>query len=424
MPPTSPAQSTQTQNAQNSLLDSIDTKHTTASVAEHQAAVAKRGVKFARDNAFQVELKKRVDDYFKTTGKPRRDCWQLYLKTAIIMSVFIASYLLLVFVATAWWVALPLAIILGLATAAIGLNIQHDGGHEAYSERPWVNKIMAKSLDFIGGSSYNWHWKHGVFHHTYCNITGHDTDIDLGAMGRLSPHQKHYPFHRLQHIYIWPLYGFLAVKWHWFDDFFDYARGTLGGQKFPRPKGWDLFLFFAGKAFFFTIAMVIPLMFHSVGTVILFYLIAAGVVGVVLAIVFQLAHCVEAADFPMPDENTSRMENAWAVHQVETTVDFGRRSKVMAWLLGGLNFQVEHHLLPKICHINFPALSNVVEQTCKDFGIRYNEHTTFAAGIASHYRWLKEMGRAPVKDSGSNDKSTQPPAAGERFTDSAGLPAT
>ena len=115
--------------------------------------------------------------------------------------------MLLVFVADTWWQALPLAIVLGLTTAAIGFNVQHDGGHQAYSNHDWVNKLMAMTLDLIGGSSYLWHWKHDVYHHTYVNITGQDTDIDLGGLGRLTPHHRRHWFHRWQHFYLWPLYG-------------------------------------------------------------------------------------------------------------------------------------------------------------------------------------------------------------------------
>jgi linoleoyl-CoA desaturase len=116
-------------------------------------------------------------------------------------------------------------------------------------------------------------------------------------------------------------------------------------------------------------------------------------------VVFQLAHAVEDAEFPMPQEGTRDMENAWAIHQVETTVDFARRSQLAAWLLGGLNFQIEHHLLPRICHVNFPALSKIVEKTCRDYGVKYNEHPSFRAGLASHFRWLREMGGKRSPDS-------------------------
>ena len=151
--------------------------------------------------------------------------------------------------------------------------------------------------------------------------------------------------------------------------------------------------FIIGKIIFLTLALGIPLIFHRVWVVFLFYGITAAVMGSVTSVVFQLAHAVGEANFPMPMVGTSEMENAWAIHQAETTVDFARRSRMAAWLLGGLNFQIEHHLLPKICHINFPALSKVVEETCRRYGVKYNQHSSFHAGVVSHFRWLREMGR-------------------------------
>jgi len=287
---------------------------------------------------------------------------------------------------------LPLAILLGLTTAGIGFNIQHDGGHHAYSAYTWVNKLMSMTLDLIGGSSYLWHWKHVVFHHTYVNITGHDTDIDLGILGRLTPHQQRFKFHRWQHWYLWPLYGIMAIKWQLLDDFHDVLRGRIGKHRIPRPRGWDLVIFLAGKALFFALAFGIPLLLHPVWVVLLYYVVAALVLGMVLSVVFQLAHCVEEAEFPLPRPDSGRIDNAWAIHQAETTVDFARRSRVAAWLLGGLNFQIEHHLFPRVCHVNYPAISKVVEATCREFGVRYTEHKSFRAGLASHFRWLRQMG--------------------------------
>ena len=330
-------------------------------------------------------------EYFRTTGRPERGCWQMYLKTAILLSCFVAAFVLLVFVAQAWWQALPLAILLGLVTALIGFNIQHDGGHHAYSDHPWVNKLMAMTLDLIGGSSYLWHWKHGVFHHTYANVTGHDTDIDLGLLGRLTPHQRRLWFHRWQHFYLWPLYGFLAIKWQLFDDFCNVITGRIEGHRVPRRAGRSWLSSWGGKGAFLALAFGLPLLFHPVWVVALFYGVAALVLGLVISVVFQLAHCVEEAEFPMP-QGEGRMAHAWGVHQVETTVDFARRSRLVAWLLGGLNFQIEHHLFPRICHVNYPALSKLVEATCRDFGVKYTEHASVFAGLASHFRWLRRMG--------------------------------
>jgi linoleoyl-CoA desaturase len=361
-------------------------------VAPSRGGDVVRKLAFDRNNDFQAGLRRRVDDYFRLSGRRVRDCPLMYVKTAILLAGFAAAYALLVFVAAAWWQALPLAVLLGLAAAAIGFNVQHDGGHRAYSDHPWLNKMMAMSLDLIGASSYVWHHKHGVIHHTYSNITGHDADIDLGAVGRLTPHQRRLWFHRWQHLYLWPLYGLLAVKWHLYDDFRDVLTGRVGEQRAPRPRGWDLVIFLAGKAFFFSLAFGAPLLFHPLWTVLLFYVVAAGVGGVVMSLVFQLAHCVEEAEFPLPREGTARMDKPWAVHQAETTVDFARGSRVLSWLLGGLNFQIEHHLFPRVCHVNYPAIAEVVKATCREYGVRYAEHRSFWAGLASHYRWLRRMG--------------------------------
>ncbi len=348
-------------------------------------------LKFGNDTAFQLELRRRVEEYFRTTGRRQRDCWQMYLKTAILLVGFAGSYLLLVFVAQTWWQGLLLAILLGLSAAGIGFSIQHDGSHQAYSNSPWVNRLMARTLELIGGSSYLWRWKHVVLHHTYVNITGHDTDIDLGILARLTPHRKRLAFHRWQHLYLWPLYGLLAIKWQLLDDFRKLIRGRISNQPFPRPRGWELVILVAGKAIFFALAFGIPLLFHGVGVVLLYYGVAGLVTGTVLSVVFQVAHCVEEAEFPMPRASTGRIDHAWAVHQAETTVDFARRSRVVAWLVGGLNFQIEHHLFPRICHVNYPAISTLVEETCRDFGMRYREFTSFRAGMASHFRWLRRM---------------------------------
>jgi linoleoyl-CoA desaturase len=335
-------------------------------------------VKFGVGDEFHHELRQRVERYFESTGRRQRDCPQMYLKTALIFSWFVASYVLLVFVVETWWLAVPLALSLGLSMAAIGFNIMHDGGHRAYSDRPWINKLMALSLDLLGGSSYVWARQHNSLHHSYANIAGHDNDIDLGFLGRLAPHQKRLKIHRLQHYYLWPLYGWLMIKWQFFDDFHNVIAGRIGGHRLARPKGWALATFLGGKAVYFSLAFELPLF----------------VQGLTASVVFQMAHCVEEAAFPLPRPETGRMETSWAVHQVETTVDFARGSRLVSWFLGGLNFQIEHHLFPQICHVHYPALAPLVEATCKEYGLRYAANDTFLASVASHFRWLRRMGMA------------------------------
>jgi linoleoyl-CoA desaturase len=338
-------------------------------------------------------LNRRVDHYFATTGLERRDRPGMYLKTALIVGWFVASYILLVFGSIGWLAGIALALSLGLAMAAIGFNIQHDGNHGAYSGSGPVNRIMALTLDMLGGSSYIWTWKHNVIHHSYPNIHESDGDIDFQPIARLAPDQAWRPWHRFQHVYMWLLFGLLPIKWVFIDDFVALARGEIRGHRFPRAQKWDLLLLLAGKLFFWSWALGIPLLFHPARLVVPFYLLVEFTLGVALGTVFQLAHCVEEASFPRPLLGTNRMQSEWAVHQVETAVDFARGNAALCWLLGGLNFQVEHHLFPHICHVHYPALSCIVEATCADLGVKYSAHESMRSAMASHFRWLYLMGR-------------------------------
>ncbi|MCH8828567.1 MAG: acyl-CoA desaturase [Planctomycetes bacterium] len=324
----------------------------------------------------------------------------MYLKTAAILAWFIASYVLLVAWSATWWQALLLAISLGSSMACIGFNIQHDGGHAAYSSRKWINNLMAMTLDLLGGSSYVWKKKHNLVHHSFTNITGHDGDIELGVLGRLSPHQPRYKFHRLQHVYLWVLYGFVTFKWQFYDDIRYIVDGRIGKYDLARPRGWDLVVFVGGKLLFISLAFVIPMLLYKWYIALLFFFLTSFVQGLLLSVVFQLAHCVKEANFPMPREGTGRMENAWAVHQVETTVNFARRSWLITWFTGSLNYQIEHHLFPQICHLNYPAIAGLMEQTCSEFGVKYSAHDTLWGAVAAHYRWLRRMGR-PLETSAS-----------------------
>jgi linoleoyl-CoA desaturase len=349
-------------------------------------------LEFDRDTGFQKELRRRVDEYFQTTGRAQRGGWRMYVKTAFILTGLTASYVLLVFVAQSVWQGLLLATTLALFMAGVGFNIQHDGGHQAYSNRPWLNRLMACMLDLMGSSSARWRWKHTVIHHMYVNITGYDSDIDMGLLGRFSPHHRRYWWHRWQQFYLWLAYGLLSVKLQLVDDFRYVITGRLGELAVPRPRGWELVIFIAGKALFFAWALAIPMLLHPVWTVLFYFAVASVVLGTVMVLVFIIPHLVAKADFPLPRPDTGRMEKPWAVHQALVTVNFARGNRALTWLLGGLNYHKEHHLFPLVCHVNYPAISPIVEETCREFGVPYNTHRTFWAGLAEHYRWLKIMG--------------------------------
>lgn len=362
------------------------------STAQKAETPTAQKVRFAPKSAFADALREREAAYFSTSRYTRHDHPKMYLKTFILFASLISSYALLVWGGLPWWGAVPTAMFIGSVMAGIGFNVMHDGGHRSYSKYAWINRWMFSSVDLLGGSSYFWHWKHNHLHHAYTNIDHHDTDLEVGVLGRLSPHQTHYAPHRFQHIYLWFLYGMLTIKWHFFDDYYNLAVGKIGSNPVPRPKGWDFFHLFAGKFAFYFFAFLLPLFFHPWYLVLAFYVLASFVEGVILAVVFQMAHCLEEANFlPAPSQG-SRIEMDWSQHQIETTVNFSPNSRFLTWYCGGLNYQIEHHLFPKVSHVHYPALSKIVEETCKEYGVTYHSHPTIWSSLRSHYRWLFAMG--------------------------------
>ncbi len=317
----------------------------------------------------------------------------MLLKSVILLTWFVASWALLVFAATTLWQAILLSMSLGLAIAGIGMAVQHDANHGAYSKHRAVNTLFSLSLDTMGVSSFIWRQKHNVFHHTFTNIEGIDFDLDFGSIARLSPEQGRRSWHRFQHFYIWGLYGLLLPKWVLFDDFVVLATRKMGAHRVSKPTRLDLVRFVGAKLFFFCWALLIPSLYHPIWQVCVFLFLASYTMGVTLGVVFQLAHCVEEADFPLLPKSGERMHEEWTLHQMATTVDFARKNVVLSWYLGGLNFQVEHHLFPKVSHLHYPALSKIVEELAAEHGARYRSSPSFRASLASHYRHLRVLGR-------------------------------
>jgi linoleoyl-CoA desaturase len=315
----------------------------------------------------------------------------MYVKAVLILGWFAASYVLLVFVATRWTTALPLSLSLGCAGAGIGFNLMHDGSHGAYSRHAWINRAMALSLELLGGSSYVWKWKHNVVHHTYPNLGGVDDDLEIGPWVRIAPHQPRRKIHRYQQLYMWTLFGLLPFKWYLLD-IRNFRRGSVGGQRFPASTSRERAVFIGGKLLLPLWTIAVPLLRHAPLTVALFTFLSLATMGVVLSVTFLLAHCVEDAQCASLPASR-RVASEFAVHQIETAVDFAPRNRLLSWYLGGLNFQIEHHLFPQISHSLYPQIAPIVQRACAEFGVRYQVRPTLRAAIAAHYRWLRLMGR-------------------------------
>jgi linoleoyl-CoA desaturase len=368
-------------------------------------------VRFPRDTGFHADLKRDAAAHFERAGCARSGGAAMHAKTAIILAWFGASYaLLLALGGASGWLACGLTVSLALATAGIGFSIMHDASHGAYARTDSVNRAWALALDFIGASSHLWRFKHNRLHHTYANIDGMDTDIDAGPFLRLAPSQPLRSFQRFQHVYAWPLYGVLAIKWWFVDDVVDLVRGRVGSIPFPPLTVRQLATAAAGKAVFVTWAILVPWLVFRSAWIAPFFLMGGLVVGVVLSIVFQLAHAVPEAELHVASAGEPRMPTGWAEHQVRATADFAPRNRLLGWYVGGLNFQIEHHLFPEVCHQHYPALARMVEAACVAHGIPHRTEPTLRSAIAAHFRFLYALGRTARRPGAATTGTSPAPA--------------
>jgi linoleoyl-CoA desaturase len=247
----------------------------------------------------------------------------------------------------------------------------------------------------LGFSSYAWRVKHNVAHHTYTNVDGYDDDLSQTPFLRLMPTQAPKPWYRLQHIYIWPLYCMMVIRWQTGADIAALVRHRIGKSALRTPRSWDLAGLLGGKGLFIAWAIVAPLLVYP------WWVVAAGYAGfsmatsLVTATTFQLAHCVEEADFTSA-EQLEADKRIWAVHEVETTVDFCPRNPVLTWVLGGLNYQIEHHLFPRVPHTHYPRIAEIVRRNAAKHGVRYTAQPSLWVALRSHHRHLRHLGRLGV----------------------------
>lgn len=355
-------------------------------------------IQFSREkNAeFVSELKHRVNQYFKEKGISKQANFAMVFKTICMVAMLLVPYFLLMFgVVENIWVHYLMWVIMGLGVSGIGMSVMHDANHGAYSRSKTINRLIGRMIDLVGGNATNWKIQHNVLHHTYTNIHGLDQDLNAGAVLRLSPHQKRYRFHKYQHFYAWFLYGLMTIPWMTVKDFkqmIEFKNKEL--NKGNKRKFWQEYsLMVAIKLFYYTYMVILPIIILPFAwwQVILGVLLMHYVTGLTLSTTFQLAHVMPATDFPEPSKEHT-LENHWAIHQLETTTDFARNNKLISWYIGGLNFQVEHHLFPNICHVHYKKLSKIVEETAKEYGIAYNNLPSISKALAEHAKLLKSLG--------------------------------
>lgn len=353
-----------------------------------------QNIRFLKEEkgGFYDVLKERVNDYFEKNNISRNANGEMIFKTILILSVFAGSYLMILSNQFTTLQMLLLAILNGFCAALIGLNIAHDAIHGSYSSKSWVNKSLAVIFNIIGANDYMWNISHNIVHHSFTNIPDHDEDIDQIPIIRLNPKQPLWKIHRYQHWYTFLLYGLTSLSWVFIKDYKKFFQDRIGSFKMKNPRV-EYIRLFGYKAVYYILFLIVPLIVIDLAwyQIIVGFLILHLVEGLTLALIFQLAHVVEGTDFPMPNEK-GRIDDNWAAHQMRTTSDFATGYPIINFLFGGLNFQVEHHLFPKICHVHYTKLAPIVKQTAEEYGLPYHSHKTFLGAIKSHMRMLKTFG--------------------------------
>ncbi|MDB9445197.1 fatty acid desaturase family protein [Anabaena sp. CS-542/02] len=355
-------------------------------------------VTFTKNYGFRKELNRRVDAYFQSQNISTRDNPAMYIKTAVLFSWVISAWVFTLFGPPQIWIKLISCIFLGLGIAGVAFNVGHDANHGAYSRKKIVNNILGITYDIIGLSSYLWKFRHNFLHHKYTNLLGHDVEIHGGGLVRMTVYVEHKWYHSFQHIFIWLIYTIIPFYWSIHDIGFITVNRKYHTYDIPKLKPIDLLIFVSGKFIWLGLFLGIPITIgYTPIQALIGFCITYMTYGLVSITIFMLAHVMEAADF-IESSGDLKIEDEWAIFQTRTTVDFAPNNQFLTWYLGGLNYQVVHHLFPNICHIHYPQISKILADVCQDFGVKYNVCPNFSAALASNYRWLKLMGTAPHLD--------------------------
>ncbi|MGS2761382.1 fatty acid desaturase family protein [Sinomicrobium sp. M5D2P9] len=352
-----------------------------------------------RHSDFSKTLRSRINAYFKTNNISKHANKSMVSKTFVMLFAFFTPLILInTGIIHHTLLLFTLYIISGLGMAGIGMGIMHDAIHGSYSRNRKVNKYLGYTMNLIGANATVWKIQHNVLHHTYTNIQQADDDINVPFFLRFSPHASKHRVQKFQHIYVWFFYSISTLMWITAKDFIRLHRYKKMG--FLDKKGEykkELLNLIGWKLLYYSYALALPLVIVplSPGIIILAFLGMHMVTGLCISSVFQVAHIMPATEYPLADRD-GIIENDWFMHQLATTSNFSPRSRFFSWLIGGLNYQVEHHLLPNICHIHYRKISHIVMQTAQEYGLPYHMKKTFVSAVADHTRMLRQLGKTEI----------------------------
>jgi linoleoyl-CoA desaturase len=351
-------------------------------------------VTFAKSVGFKKELNRRVEHYFKSNQIKPRDNPSMYLKSLIIITWLLSAWTFTVFAPVSLAVRAIGCVVVGLAIGGVGMSVGHDANHGGYSRHHRRNRLIGLSYDVIGLSSYLWRFRHNFLHHTYTNVLNHDVEIHGDGLVRMTPDMKHLWYHKFQHLFIWFVYPVIPFYWSFSDLKISLFERKYHDHQVPRLSFSEIITLISLKLLGVVWLLGIPIYVgYSPLVAFLGYSIAYMTYGLVICVVFMLAHVLEPAEFIVPDPHSQYIDDEWAIFQIRTTVDFAPRNPILNWYVGGLNYQVVHHLFPHVCHIHYPQLAPILAEVCEEFGVRYNVYPTFRSALVANYQWLKVMGQ-------------------------------
>jgi linoleoyl-CoA desaturase len=345
---------------------------------------------FVGGGEFFCAIRSEVDAYLTSSDVRGRALRALWIKTAIGFAALIGSWVFLVFGHPTLWLATLALGGLFFGGVVVSVCVLHDANHAAYFRSRRANYVLGWSVDLVlGFGSCAWRNKHNL-HHSFPNVDGYDEDIAHAPFARIAPSQEPRPWYRWQHVYIWLLYSLALLRWHATDILnLMPRRGPFG--RTPPPRGWHLAGAVAGKVVFVAWVFLVPSMFHPWWIVLAFYFVFTISASTFMAIIFQLAHCLEESDF-VSAQALAMDERVWAVHEVESTADFCQKNGALTWFIGGLNYQIEHHLFPRLPHTIYPRIAPIVRRNAQIYGVRYTAHPSLRVALRSHYRHVRKMG--------------------------------
>mgnify|MGYP006279221493 CR=1 FL=1 len=346
---------------------------------------------------FIKELRGKISEYFEQNKISKYGNTHIIIKSSIMMLFYLAPYLLMI---TGVITSLPLIlagwIFMGIGMAGLGMVLMHDANHGTWSESRKVNNLLGKSLYLFGGFPVTWKHQHNTLHHGFTNIDGEDEDINPGGILRFSPHQPLKKIHRFQHWYAWFFYGLMTIAWITTKDFRQMFNYKKEGVALQSKKSYNRLIFdlTVSKILYYAVFLVIPMIVLPIAWywTLLFFFVMHFISGLTLSTIFQTAHVMPDSEYPLPDEE-GRIDNNWAIHQLSTTTNYSPNSRLFSWLIGGLNYQVEHHLFPNISHVHYRSIANIVRSTAAKHDLPYHQQGSFLNAVMQHTRMLKKLGR-------------------------------